>query len=341
MKVLKDRASTQSGQSSSSWIRAFLYDAEGSDREIEISEARVDHAAEHQLLWVDAAVGEEGGDDQVWRDLGLDPERVDHVLTSPTGPAVEVEDGYFWLIVTAVPDDDGSYRPTAVRAMVGSNWILTMHPPGFDLIGTFNRPIKGETDLGALDGPVFLASLLNWLLNGYFHVLQDLEDRVDDLDERLLTRGVEVKEDDLLRELVKSRRRIARLRRILAPHRDVFAVMAEPEANAFIPAESSGSYERLAERLDKAIGSADHAREVLMGSFEVFMTMTAERTNDVMKILTMVSVLLLPSAVIAGIMGMNFQIGFFRHAWLFWLTIGVMGGIAVATLVVARWRKWL
>jgi magnesium transporter len=71
------------------------------------------------------------------------------------------------------------------------------------------------------------------------------------------------------------------------------------------------------------------------------MTRTAQRTNDIMRVLTLVSVVLLPSVVLAGVMGMNFRVGLFENPDLFWVVIGLMGLMALSTLVWARWRGWL
>jgi len=60
-----------------------------------------------------------------------------------------------------------------------------------------------------------------------------------------------------------------------------------------------------------------------------------------MRLLTLASVILLPSVVLAGIMGMNFKVGLFDEPNLFWVVIGIMGAMAVAALGIARWRCWL
>jgi Mg2+ and Co2+ transporter CorA len=60
-----------------------------------------------------------------------------------------------------------------------------------------------------------------------------------------------------------------------------------------------------------------------------------------MKLLTWVSVTLLPAAVLAGIMGMNFQVGLFSHPSVFWIVIAAMILIAGTILGAARWRRWL
>jgi magnesium transporter len=80
---------------------------------------------------------------------------------------------------------------------------------------------------------------------------------------------------------------------------------------------------------------------MLIGTFDVHMTRTAQRTNDIMRILTWTSVILLPAVVVAGIMGMNFQVWVFELTELFWAVIGFMIATAVVTLVIARRRGWL
>jgi magnesium transporter len=60
-----------------------------------------------------------------------------------------------------------------------------------------------------------------------------------------------------------------------------------------------------------------------------------------MKVLTLVTVILLPATVLGGIMGMNFQVGLFDLAWVFWIVIAAMLGIAVVVLSFARARDWI
>ncbi len=80
---------------------------------------------------------------------------------------------------------------------------------------------------------------------------------------------------------------------------------------------------------------------MLIGTFDVHMTRTAQRTNDIMRLLTWVSVTLLPAGVLAGVMGMNFQVGLFENTSLFWIIVAAMILFALTTLVVARKRGWL
>ena len=80
---------------------------------------------------------------------------------------------------------------------------------------------------------------------------------------------------------------------------------------------------------------------MLLGSFEILSAQASQRTNDVMKTLTFVSIVLLPSTLIAGIMGMNFKPALFEHSEFFWVTIVAMLTLMGVTLTVAWRRGWV
>jgi Mg2+ and Co2+ transporter CorA len=208
-----------------------------------------------------------------------------------------------------------------------------------DLVDEFNEPFHGETRLGDLDGPAFLSLVLDWQLSGYFKIIEGLQGDIDHLDEDLLSKSPE--EGSFLDRLQDFRRRVRTLRNTLSAHREVLGMLSHPRSDAVVGAEASRDYKRLEDRLQQAIETVDTTREMIVGSFDIFMTRTAQTTNDIMKRLTIVSVLLLPAAVIAGIMGMNFKVGIFEQPWMFWVTLGGMALLAGLTLLVAKRHDWL
>ena len=87
--------------------------------------------------------------------------------------------------------------------------------------------------------------------------------------------------------------------------------------------------------------AAREAKDSTRGSFDLLVARIGQRTNDIMKLLTLVTVILLPASVLAGIMGMNFKLGFFDLTWMFWTVIAAMFAVAVLVLSVARSRRWI
>ncbi len=208
-----------------------------------------------------------------------------------------------------------------------------------DLVDEFNKPFHGDTGLGDLNGPSFLSMVLDWQISGYFRVIENLQTEIDDLDEEILTKPPD--EEDLLERFQGLRTRVRNQRSTLSSHRQVLGLLSHPRSDALIGAEAVEDYKRLEDRLQQAIDTVDTAREMIVGSFDIFMTRTAQATNDIMKRLTIVSVLLLPAVVIAGIMGMNFKVGLFEQPWMFWVTIAVMLLLAGGTLLIAKRRRWI
>lgn len=142
----------------------------------------------------------------------------------------------------------------------------------------------------------------------------------------------------MLERLYNLRRQATKLRLTLSPPRDVFGPLSNPHAQGLFDASD---FQRLSKRLESALDEVSTAREMISVSFDIYMAQVSKDTNDIMKRLTLVSVLLLPAAVLAGIMGMNFKVGLFDVPWLFWIAVATMVLMAGLTLFVARRRKWL
>jgi magnesium transporter len=240
--------------------------------------------------------------------------------------------------VVAIGEDE---RPVPMDLLAGPNWVISVHHQKADFLDPFRQQLSGDRELGRIEAPSFLAALLDWQLGTYFKLVDELERGVDVLDERALRGGDREDRTDLLVEMVQLRHRTGRIRRTIAPQREVFAALARPGFEVLATSESAAHFRALQARVERAIDAIENARELLIGSFDLYMTQTAQRTNDVMRVLTIVNVILLPAVVLAGIMGMNFKVAFFENTNLFWIVIAAMVVIAAGSLVVARWRQWL
>ena len=161
--------------------------------------------------------------------------------------------------------------------------------------------IEADATIGQLDAAAFVASAVNSAVTSYFKSVDEIEEVVDQLDAVALAGDPD---QDVLADLVDIRRRISRLRRVLSGQREVFAAFATPDFRTVV-GDDAEAFQGVASRFEGALQSVENSRDLLLGSFEVFMTRTAQRTNDTMKILTLVTVLLLPGALIAGLLGMN------------------------------------
>lgn len=322
-------------------IRAFLFDAEAADEEVRSEDLSSQKVGPRQLLWIDVDLRDPLALADIGSALPIEPESLERMQESPSRPHLQDFEEYFHLNVQALVASSEEGGPEEIDCVVGQNWMLTAHRGNVELIDSFLAPIRGETELGRVEGPVFLAIVLDWVLSGYFRAIEELETRMDKFDESLIARDMHAgSEQRLLSYLVELRHAITVLRRTLSGHREIFATLSQPEFDKVSKSESADRYRVLSERLDKAIAAAENARETAMGSLNIVMTRTAQRTNDVMKMLTVISAVLLPALVIAGILGMNFRQSFFERTELFWVVVVVMVALGAGIVAFARHRRW-
>jgi Mg2+ and Co2+ transporter CorA len=317
-------------------IRSLLSAADGSDRELDLREKPVGRIPDDQLLWIDVS-GDEERDLEILRDaLGLDETVLEALRADLRLPDASVlGDGVHQLTLLWL-DDEGIDEPVPIQVVAGDGWVITRHGRPLDRLDRQREKITDQREIGSLRPLEFVAAILDWHLDGFFEVAEHLERAVEHLDEEAL--GTD---RDLLGRLVAMRQRIARARRIASLHTDIYAEIARPDFLAHLEDADNLLLSQATQRLERAIAAIANGREMLIGTFDVYMTRTAQRTNDIVRVLTWTSVILLPAVVLAGIMGMNFKVEIFEQTQLFWGVIGFMIATAVVTLLIARWRGWL
>ena len=242
------------------------------------------------------------------------------------------------LVVESLEDGPDGERldRREIDLVVGPNVVVTIHDGPTAAVDRFVASIDGETRLGALSAADLLSSLVDEVIVGYFDLVERIERDIDALDQRAL-RGQPG--DDLLEALVATRRRISLVRRTLAPHRGALAALARPELQ--IDDLVGRPWPVLIERVESAMDAVEGLRDALIGTYDIHMGRVAQHANDVMRVLTLLSAVLLPAVVLAGVMGMNFQIPLFEASGNFYVVIAAMAALAVGILLVARWRRWM
>jgi magnesium transporter len=317
-------------------IQALLSHDDGTDEAISLKGRKPGPIAKDELLWVDLEAPSADELNLVRQTLKLDDRAVHSLERVPDRPSAIVHEGAAEVSVLDVHEEGGGSGRATLQILVGAGWIVTNHAEQLPFLAEHRERLTDEREVGRLTPVEFLVSILSWHVEQFFSAATALEAEVDRLDDAALAG-----ERDLLQRLVAMRRRIAGLRRVHSLHRELYAELARPDFLPEAGRHDSEGLAAMADRLDRAGEAISYVREMLIGTFDVHMTRVAQRTNDVMRVLTLASVILLPSVVIAGIMGMNFKIGLFDNPNLFWVVIAVMVALALGTLAVARQRGWL
>jgi magnesium transporter len=290
-----------------------------------------------KLLWVDVHRESQISAHDVAEEFGLD-ERTRDCLAKPNETATFNDHGRYIHITTYAPQEDEQAELHAVECVVGKSWVVTAHDQPIPVLDEFAARVSGSGDTGSLDGPSFLAALLEWVLGSYTAAFERIEQRLEDFDVGAM-RGEGADED--IEQLVEMRKEVGKLRRALAAHRSALVALTHPELEALGDNASGERFQSLFVRFEATLQEARDAREAIVGSFDVLIARSGHQTNAIMKVLTLTSVILLPGALLAGVMGMNFKVGLFGHPALFWVVLAAIIGVAPLTLGVAKLRKWI
>ena len=322
-------------------VRARLFDADQPDQRLEPEQAFGTIPSDRQLLWIDLTGDVPASDAaQLAPLLDLRPATMRALARLDTTPFVAIHRNYLHLRLAADPSDNDDQASAWLDVVAGDNVVITHHDRPIEFLDDVDTRIERDATAGSLSAAAFFTVLVDGAIASYHHAVDAIEEDVDRLDAAALQgRAAE----GSLRELVRCRRRIAHLRRLLADHRSVFTALGSPELKSVIEEpDEAALVAGLTARFDGALSAVEESREALLGSFDVYMSQTAQRTNEVMKVLTLATVLLLPGTLIAGLLGMNVIVPLDKDDPMsFWLVVGAIALLAVAIVVVARARRWL
>jgi magnesium transporter len=244
------------------------------------------------------------------------------------------------VTVVAEPDPAHPRDSPWLTVVAAPNTVITHHHEPIAFLDDLDDQVQADSAFGLLDSQSFLATLLHVTVTSYLRTVDRIEEDVERLDDRSLRdRG----NTRLLEDLVRVRARIAELRRLLARHRYVYGglegiVVHDEEGDG----KGATALAAVAARYGEAMLAVEGARDLVLGSFDVYSTRTAQRTNDTMKALTVVTVLLLPGSLIAGLLGMNVTVPLDpKDPRMFWIVLGGIVVLAGIITLVARRRGWL
>ena len=317
----------------------FVFDRQESRREEDLR-ASLDQLADDALLWIALRDPTEEEVATVQEVFELSDEQANRLSEQPRRASLldSGEHMHLTLYVANGEGDDPVLRP--LECVLGRNWVVTAHEAEIEVLEEFRERAEGGGQVGALDSPSFVAAIVDWVVTSYVRAFEQIERELEALDAKVMTDIPSDVSRELAR-LVELRRSIGTLRSSLFPHREVVVALAHPELDLLSTEASAARFAALENRVAQAVDAAREAKESTRGSFDLLVARIGQRTNDIMKLLTLATVILLPATVLAGIMGMNFQLGLFDLRWMFWMVIGAMLGIAVLVLSIARSRDWL
>ncbi len=286
-------------------VTAWLF-REGMDPiQVDPGEA-AEHAADDALfVWLDLDAYQPGDLEAVAQQLGLPEAGVRMALSGWERPRLSVFGDRYVATVTVPHEQEGARRVLAseLDLFVGRNYLVSAHKQPLPFASRARTRAAQNPSLLALDSAFLLSILIDELLAHYEQLTEGLEDDIEAFEERALTDA----SDEFLEDLLQLKRYVFAMHRLAAQHRPLLEAFLRPDF-PLVGGEAIEPYLRdLEVRLDRVLDALDAARDGVNGTFDLYVSRVAHQTNGVMKVLTIVSVILLPTTVILGFFGTEFD----------------------------------
>ena len=235
-------------------------------------------------------------------------------------------------------DGPGEMDMEQVSIVFAKNYVLTFQEHYGDVLDPVRRRIRAGKGPIRQHGADYLAyAITDTIVDGYYPVLEAIGNHLEEMEDTVVTNPT----PDLLRQLNQLKNRLVNLRRGIWPQRE--AVNQLVRGNHQAVTEEVRVY--LRDTYDHCVQTSEVAemyREMVTGLMSIYLSSIANRTNDVMKVLTIMASIFIPLTFLAGIYGMNFEHMPELHVrWAYpavWVTmLGTAGG-----MITYFWRKgWI
>ena len=273
--------------------------------------------------------------DELASRYSLHPLHIEDCRHGGQNAKIEPQDSYLFIVLKPVDmDEDCLITPTDLDIFVGPDFIITVQESKCRMASELLDRVSSLYDVRP-DQAFY--RILDGVVDSYNPLLDRLSEEIEKLEDA----AVERPEPAVVEELFDLRRSLIQLRRILANTRDVVGHLqrsAYPQIQADLQPFLRDVYDHVARNLDLV----EIHRDLLTGAMELYLSGVANRTNQIMKVLTIFGTIATPAVVITGMYGMNLEhLPFADHAHSWGIVMTMIAAVCGLLLIVLRKMRWL
>ncbi|PKN34188.1 MAG: magnesium and cobalt transport protein CorA [Deltaproteobacteria bacterium HGW-Deltaproteobacteria-19] len=274
--------------------------------------------------------------------FGLHPLILEDILNTEQRPKIDETEEYVFLVLKGFVSSEeptGQLISEQISIVFGPNWVLSLQEREGNRFSTLRDRIASCQGRICSQGADYLAyALLDQLVDGYFTVLEQMRERIGEVEDAVLQRPVPA----TLHAIQQLKREGMFLRKSVWPLREVVSRLERLEEPLIRPA--TGIYLRdVYDHVIQVNDAIENDRDMLSAMLDIYLSSINNRMNEVMKVLTVIATIFMPMTFLAGVYGMNFKHfpeieWVWGYPYLFWGLILVMG---LSMFAYFKRRKWM
>jgi magnesium transporter len=321
-------------------IQLVCYDADHIEERDVDDVTTLAHLGEDRVTWVNVrGLGDEAVLRQIAELFAIHPLALEDAVNVPQRASSTLYENQ-QVLIARVPmiAEDGSIDAPQVCLVLGHRSLITFQERPFGFFDPVRDRLRAGIGPIRKLGPDYLAyALIDLLVDRYYPIVQELSEQMEELEDEVIQHPLE----NSLAKIHQVQRKLVVLRRIGAPQREALATLLRDHS----PLISDAVRVFLRDTHDHAaqiMEAVDSTRELGIGLVNLHLSNVSQRTNEVMKTLTLVASIFIPLSFLAGVYGMNFdEIPGIHRPEAFAIFVAVIVVIAGAMLWWFRRRGWL
>jgi magnesium transporter len=250
---------------------------------------------------------------------------------------IEEGEGYLFAVLKVMRlMDDGSLHAADLDVFFGQNFVITVEEEACPEIKSIIQEVL-QTPIAPQRSDQVFYRIMDHVVDSYLPILDHFDDSIDALEDEALENPT----PDTLSRIFQNKRALAILRRVLVNTRDVTGHLQRTES-PYIARDMWPFLRDVYDHVARNLDLVEMMRDLLSGALDVYLSSVANRTNQVMKVLTVLSTIALPALVVSGFYGMNVKgLPAADSTYGVVLVILLMVGCTVLLLYLLKRFRWL
>ncbi|MGE5398522.1 MAG: magnesium/cobalt transporter CorA [Chitinophagales bacterium] len=309
--------------------------------DVDLSEKDVLLADPKNLLWIDLYDCSEKELTYMGEVFDFHPLALEDCLQeSPRAKVDWYDDGYHFFVFHSLryfeEAEDDEITSIELDVFLGANYVVTIHPTALSAVGKVARICLGGSELMNRGPDYMLYSIVDNLVDDYFPIIERLGERIDELEDEIYINPAH----EITEEIMALKRTIILLRKVILPQRRIFANV-NGRYSFVISEDNKPYYLDLVEHLDRIIDASDTYRDLVNSSMETYYSIVSNRTNEIVRVLTIISTIMMPLTFITGLYGMNVHIPGHNNPNYFWFIATGCSLLVTTMLTVFHRKRWV
>ncbi len=271
---------------------------------------------------------------------GIHPLIIEDISHIDQRPKIDVFENYVYIIVKMFQynSEKDEIHIEQVSFILGKDYVISFQEKEGDVFEIVREAIRQDKGLiRGMGADFLLSSLIDSIVDNYFDICDILEEKIERIDEELISKPSQT----TINEINRLKREIIFIRKAVWPLREVINVLLRIGA-PFISQKTIIYLRDVYDHIIQIIDLIETLQEILSGMVDIYLSSISNRTNEVMKILTIIATIFIPLTFIAGVYGMNFKfMPELEFIWGYPLVVLVMITVSIIMLLYFRRKKWI